>query len=68
MTVTCNQCKCPCSDDTRKKFNFNGCDHFISISNPVYDNLRKALEEKDAEIIRLQDSCRGKKWNELKKR
>lgn len=60
MTITCNNCKCPCSDETREKFNNNGCNHYIDLANPVYDNLVKAIKDKDTEIERLKKK-RGSK-------
>lgn len=54
MNVTCNECKCPCCDDTREKFHYNGCNHYINIENPIYDNLVKAIKDKDEEINKLK--------------
>lgn len=53
MLVNCSQCKCPCNDDTRRKFNFDGCNCFISFTNPIYDNMRAAIQEKDDMINKL---------------
>lgn len=44
MNVTCKSCKNSCSDDIKRIFNYDGCNQYLAVTNPIYNNLIETYE------------------------